>query len=728
MNLKDFLSNRDNPPELYWSLVLEPGWVQAGIWYIGDKVAEVISTSPPTPWEVETELVGATDTALSSAVQKLPEEYPEPSKTVFGVPSAWVTEGEITEEKIGIIKKLCADLSLTPVGFVVLPEAVAHLYKSEEGSPVSAIIMGLGKEALELSVFKMGNLAGSTTVARSVSLVDDVIEGLSRFESASPLPSRFIVFDGKGGELEEAKETLTQASWEGKVKFLHAPKVETLASDRKVLATSLAGANEIGDVSHINSKNEDLPVGALPEDHEIENVTAPEEGISPKDLGFAVGEDVSLKMPTEVKIPVAQPAAPPVMDSAMAAVPVPGRENYVQKTRNMMHGFSDKIFGRPKISGGKKPPGTFLGVSAAIVFLVFILAWWFLPKANIIIYVTPLSSQEEVNVVLSAGGVKDPENSVLAAEILTERVVGEKTGGVTGSKTVGDRAKGMVKIQNGTAFPINLPSGTVLLSSGNLKFNMDNSASVSAAISPSSPGTATVEVTAESIGAEYNLAKDEIFRVGNYPKAEVDGTSEEDFSGGSSRQIPAVDKNDTSGLLSQLTDELNASAKEKLSAKVTNGQILVGDLVSSEIISESFDRKIGDEADNLKLALTLEAKAVVVDKEELLEFARRKLENRVPDGFVLRDTQITFDFTFVDEEDGNFNYKVLIRANFLPQTDTEDIKKLIVGKTPNAAETYLARVPGFTRVAVVLKPRFPGFLGLIPRVKRNINVEIMAER
>ena len=226
MNLKDFLTNREHPPELYWSLVIEEGWIQAGVWYIGETAAEVVSISPGAAWSTEDELTGAVDAALSSAIQKLPENYKEPEKAVFGVSASWVKGGEITEEYLAKIKKLCTDLSLNPVGFVVLPEAIAHLCKSEEGSPLNAIIIGLASGKIEISVFKLGNLVGTTEVSRSVSLIEDVTEGLSRFEGAAPLPSRFIVYNGKEGELEEAKEALLQTPWEGieKVKFLHTPK------------------------------------------------------------------------------------------------------------------------------------------------------------------------------------------------------------------------------------------------------------------------------------------------------------------------------------------------------------------------------------------------------------------------------------------------------------------------------------------------------------------------
>ena len=735
MNLKDFLTNRDKPPELYWSLVLEDGWVQAGVWYIGTSAAEVVSTSAATPWEVEDELVGATDAALSSAVQKLPEEYPEPNKTVFGVPSSWVKNGEISETRLSIIKKICTDLSLNPVGFVVLPEAIAHLYKSVEGAPVNAIILGLGKDNLEIAVFKLGNLVGNTLVARSVSLIDDVIEGLSRFEGATPLPSRFILFNGKGGELEEAKETLIKHTWDDqeKVKFLHTPKAEILSSDQKVIATSLAGANEIGDVSTVSTQKSDDGVVTDEIPKEVENIVEPIDNVTPEDLGFSVGEDVSLNT-REIKEPVsARPVEVlqervPIVNTA----PIHNKNRtseYIQKTKNLFHSFSKKLFSGPKISGPrtKNPLMTF-----AVVFIIAIIGggiwWWFVPTANIVIYVTPKVLQEETTVAFNTEGQSDMASGTLPASIVSSEVSGDKTKAATGSKLVGDKAKGTVQIQNGTAFPISLTEGTLLISSGNLKFVVDNSASVSAALSPTSPGTTSIGVTASLIGAEYNLAKSEIFKVGNYPKAEVDATSTSDFTGGSSRQISAVSKEDAETLENQLKEELSVRAKDDLESKVDEGKLLVSDLVASNVTSKSFDHKVGEEATNLKLDLTLSAEAVVADRAKLIEYARNVFKDKIPSGFVLRDDQIKFDFEYVDKTDNNINYKVKVSANFLPQTNTDDIKNNILGKTEKVTNEYLSKIGGYVRAAIALKPKLPTYIRTMPHVKGNLSVEVVADK
>jgi len=83
----------------------------------------------------------------------LPEEFGEPQKTVFGLPNSWISEGQIKEEHLSKIKKICTELSLEPSGFVVISEAIAHLVKSEEGAPVNAVVLGIGKESLDFLKF-----------------------------------------------------------------------------------------------------------------------------------------------------------------------------------------------------------------------------------------------------------------------------------------------------------------------------------------------------------------------------------------------------------------------------------------------------------------------------------------------------------------------------------------------------------------------------------------------
>lgn len=713
MKFTDLLPiTKEEKKEFYWSLVIEPGWVQTGIWSITDGAAQVVSISPGAAWEVDDDLVNAADTALSAAIQNLPEEFGEPSKTVFGLPNSWVDKGEIKEEYLGKIKKICSELSLTPTGFVVVSEAIAHFLKSEEGAPANAVILGVGKETLEISVFQLGKLVGTSEVARSVSLAEDAIEGLARFSAKEPFPSRFLIYDGKEGQLEEAKQALLDANWDEdpNIKFLHTPKVEIVKPDQKILATSLAGASEIGQVSKV------LEVAADEEEEKIEeveaNIVTPQEEIKPEDLGFVVNEDVS-----RVQEPMPEFKEP----SKPVETPI--------RRRTPKFNFKKIFASFPKIPSMAGKNFLTLGILLGVLFILLFSAWWFVPSANISVFVSPKTLEEKVELSIdSKASSSDFSKGIVAGHVLTTEASGEKTISTSGTKLVGERAIGVVRVQNGLASPINLPTGTILAATNDLQFTTTKTSSVSAALSPSSPGIANVDVTAANIGAEYNLAKDESFKVGNYPKADVDAVSVDNFAGGSSRQITAVSAEDQERVENELTEELVRKAQESLSGQISVDEAFVESATTTTPTSREFSHKVGDEASSLKLSLAVSATGITLNNKELFEYAKGILGGKVPAGYVLTEDELDIDFEVVDENEGVYEVEARISVSLLPDINKEEIAQKISGKYPNLVEAFLTSIPGFTRADIRISPRLPGILRTLPHVAKRITVGVESEK
>lgn len=701
MDIKSLISKPKEKEEYFWALLLEPSWISSAVWLIEDGKVKVISTSPSTRWENDENLIEAVDASLSSCSQNLPEEIGEPSKTVFGVPSLWVEEGNIKEEHLVNLKKICQELSLEPSGFVVLPEAIAHFIKVKEESALSGVTVGISDENLDISVFNLGKLSGTTIVARSVSIEEDFLEGLNRLAvGQESFPPRILLYNQKEPELEEIKSKLGASEWEkiGDSGFLHTPKLEIIEPDNKILAVCLAGGSEMGEVTGIKTNLQindiDNDSGAIQKEEELEinktdeleNIREPK-GITPEDLGFVVGGSNGNDINSKKRLNVNLFRFPKF------------------KFKSLSINFSTT----------KKP--FIIGSFTLIAFFVigFVL-WWFLPKASVTVFVSPHKLEENIN--LETG----TDISVTNVDVT---VSGDKTKSTTGTKTVGEKAKGSVKVQNGTAFAINLPSGTVVMSSTDLKFITTKVASISGALSPSSPGTAIVDVEAGSIGSEYNLGKDEIFKVSNYPKAEVDATSTDNFTGGTSRQISAVSEGDRSTLLKELTDELIDEAKIKLKEQISLEDLLIDSSLKTEVKSEDFSNKLGDEASTIKLSLELNVIGSKVSRKDLTEVSRRQLEGKIPSGFTLHEDQILYDFSSTSDKT---KFEVIISVNLLPNIDPIEISKKIVGKYPNLAESYLGNVPGFIRAEFRIKPLLPGRLGTLPHLYKNISVEISAER
>jgi hypothetical protein len=697
MDIKSLINKTKEKKEYFWALLLEAQWISSAVWQIEGGKVEVISTSPSTRWENEENLIEAVDASLSSCTQNLPEDIGEPSKTVFGVPSLWVEGGNIKEEHLASLKKICQELSLEPSGFVVLPEAIAHFVKIKEESPLSGVTVGISNENLDISVFNLGKLIGTTIVARSVSVQEDLLEGLSRLAvNQESFPPRILLYNQKEPELEEIKSALESFEWGkiGESGFLHTPKLEIIEPDNKILAVCLAGGSEMEEVTGIktnlqieNLENNEvvdkIEESTFNKPEELENVSEPR-GITPEDLGFVVGggsgeikKKFNLKLP---KLPVFKFKKPTI--------------NFATNKR-------------PFIVGG---------ITLVTIFVIGFILWWFLPKASVTVFVSPKKLEERISLEFGTDiSVKDIAVSVSS----------DKTKSTTGTKTVGEKAKGSVKVQNGTAFAINLPSGTIITSATDLRFVTTKTASISGALSPSEPGTAVIDVEAGNIGSEYNLAKDEIFKVANYPKAEVDATSTNNFTGGTSRQISAVSENDRSTLLKDLTNELLDEAKTKLKEKISEEDLLIEPSLKVEVKNEDFSNKVGDEASTIKLSLELNAVGSTVSKKDLTSISKRQLEGKIPLGFVLHEDQILYDFSSTSDET---RFEVIISVNLLPNINPDEIAKKIVGKYPNLAESYLGNVPGFVRAEFRIKPLLPGKLGTLPHLYKNISVEISAER
>jgi hypothetical protein len=242
------------------------------------------------------------------------------------------------------------------------------------------------------------------------------------------------------------------------------------------------------------------------------------------------------------------------------------------------------------------------------------------------------------------------------------------------------------------------------------------------------PGTALVDVTAVDIGAEYNLAKGETFKIGNYPKAEVDAISSSDFSGGSSRQIAAVSAEDAKLLEKDLTNELLDKAKSNFLAGLTEDNLFVEEAMTATASSREFSSKVGDEASDLKLSLGLTVIGLSLDKTQLFDISKEYLKNKIPSGYVLENEQLTARFVLKKTKNNLYEFDVLLSADLLPEINEAEIAKNIAGKYPAIAESYLGNILGYGRTEIKRKPRFPGKLGTLPHVAKNISVELSAEK
>lgn len=213
------------------------------------------------------------DKTISQAEGALPDDV-QTQKTVFGVKESWVENARIKKEYLTKLKKLSEALGLSPIGFLVVPEAIAHLLSKEEGAPVSAILIELGKKSLTASLIRAGRVIETKSVHIEESPAKTTDQLLHTFTAAEVFPSRIIIFNEL--DYDHLVQDFLGYSWSKQLPFLHVPQITSLPKRFDARAILFGAATQMGlsmtirEATHLPIK--EVPTAPEPdeEDEEIE--------------------------------------------------------------------------------------------------------------------------------------------------------------------------------------------------------------------------------------------------------------------------------------------------------------------------------------------------------------------------------------------------------------------------------------------------------------------------
>ena len=718
------IRKQEEEKEYFFALLLEEGKAKSALWIVEGEVVKVLRRGEEQFWQTEEEILPAVDACLPPIY----EGEKEPSKIIFGIPFYWTENEGVDASKIELLKKICHEFDLTAIGFVVIPEAVVYHLKTIEGIPPTAILVGLGKKKITVTLVKLGKILGNEVVERSGNLGEDVVEGISRFLPQEVIPPRIILY---GEEGESEKEELMSFSWNNfpQLNFLHLPKVEVLPSDFDISSVALAGGREV-------KKEEGITITQLIKEEEKEQISEkmpaePEEEpfLEPKtppgEFGFVLEKDIA----QEASLPpgesvVSQPEETPAPEKSPVR-----RKIKLPKINFSFKNFFSKISFSFLFPRGLKKAG-FLAI-IVLIFLggVFFLAYWYLPKAEVILWVKPQIVEKNFTLKLDPKiSTPNQKELVLPAEEVKAVVAGQKKKTTTGTKLVGEPARGEVTIYNGTSAQKTFEGGTVLIGPAGIKFTLDEKvtvASQSGTAAEPVPGKAKAKVTAVVIGSEGNLAAGTEFSIANFSKSDYVAKNEEAFSGGTSREVQVVAKEDQEKLVEELTEELKGKAKEELEKKVPSGKKLVEESLAWKIEEKNFDKKVGEEGNELSLNLKISFTALIFSEKDFQQLAEEEIKKAIPPGFEYKPEETETKFTFKNiTKEGVAVFDAYFKASLFPILDLEAIKKNLAGKYPEIGKAYLGSLPQVDSYEAKIYPRFPGRLATFPWLAKNIKIEI----
>ena len=290
-------TKKDVELEHYFALNIGSEKLTAALWTIEGKELKILDIASDH-YSSQAEIASVADKLLD-AVLGIREV--EPQKILFGVPSHWLSDDNLKDEYLKILRSLVKDLELIPMAYVAVANALVNFLEKLEGVPTTAILAGFEENHITTTVVRAGKLDGVKIIQKGENSGVDLEKALLTFASVETLPSKILIYDSNSN-LESLKSQLLSYNWMSKLSFLHFPKIDILGSGIEIKSVCLAGASELNtDVTYSDKPLErlaDKPV--LIEEEEIKSEVKDKEEKVGGNFGFMVG-DVSKQAEKEKK-------------------------------------------------------------------------------------------------------------------------------------------------------------------------------------------------------------------------------------------------------------------------------------------------------------------------------------------------------------------------------------------------------------------------------------------
>lgn len=703
----------------------------------------VVCVGESQKWDIDKEsgfeeaVVSSADVCLSKIDVKQRREI---SKLVFMVSPFWTINSEkIIDSKQELLRKVCHRYGLKPSGFIVDDEAMIRHYASEDESLPSFISIFSGPEEFRISLIHLGKIRGRIKLDVDGRLTaQKVKEGLSQLDFDGVLPPQISVWGEVEEDFEEEMNNFPWVEKQGDL-FLHLPEVVILSWGEVARAYSTIINDRLTEEN--GEENRLKPIA----EKEFVSINF-EESESEKSLPFGFSNEDTFSQKAEVALD-----SEPMMKISQEVKQEPIISDYENKTSGIMTEektdsqsienvkrklFFNSMFSKIKFAGFFKfgPPPlkklkTRFLLTLGVVLFCFVAFNLFLSKTNIDIYVTPQLVKESLGVELKKGGSLSVSEKTIPSDI----VIAEKedSGSViaTGIRLIGEKASGKVTVYNRTDKQASFEKGTVISSLGGLEFSLEEEVKVASKTPDLVSGVdrwgeVEVAVVSVDIGGDYNLAKETTFTIKEEPENLYLAKNKSSFSGGTSREVLAVSKDDFNSLRKDLSSKIEEDVKAELLSQISDDDRMVEETLKIEVISFDTNKNIDDEGDYLEGTLKTSASVLVFSKNDINIFAQELLQGKLDSGLKMNQESFKFNFTPKSSDEGVSQGVLEVEGKAYPNIDKEGIRGATKGKRKEIAGEKIRSLPRVYRFQISSWPEIFDFWPLISFSPDNILINI----
>lgn len=694
------------------------------------------------------EFLDVLDKAIAHAEESLPTDV-QTHKTIFGVKETWVQDSKIKKEYLVKLKAVCDALELTPVGFIVMQEAIAHFLQQEEGAPVSAILVEVGKKDLEVCLLRAGRVLEIYPTPIKESVVHTVDAVLHHFQY-EVLPSRIILLES------EHHKGLSQAfithTWSRGLPFLHVPQITTLPKGFDAKAVIFGAAAQMGFEIVGNIADTAAITQSVPFEDAVLHKNAKGKIGEEKDMlythetfGFVKNADIINKEAQEINETASSAARSDSGDAEWTKEPeIREPENTSEQSGSFMEkvkqfplllptffrGISfpqshrlGAIFSHMPFSIRGKTKLVLIPPVLLAIFLLVVLFYIFGLKATVALSVKPNVIEQDATVALATTGATDFSQNTIGLKAIEVSEDGKVSAPATGKKETGTKAKGSITLLSSLRKEQTIPKGTAVTSSSGSIFTFDDDVKIASSSGLSNLISVKVAVTAKDIGKESNLPSGAKFTVSSFDTSEIEAKNDSAFSGGTKKEITVVSKADIDSLTEELPTTLQEKATEEMNKKISEKQKLLPLPAVTTVSKEDFSKKVGDEATTITLTGTVTYTGFVYTESDVEDFVKTQLKKNTQEKDATPEG-VSYEIKNIKQKDEAITATLQMKGFFLPKLDTKKVTDSISGKSFTEAKTTLSQLPQVTDSSITLHPSLPFIPSLLPRLSSNITLVI----
>ncbi len=354
-------------------------------------------------------------------------------------------------------------------------------------------------------------------------------------------------------------------------------------------------------------------------------------------------------------------------------------------------------------------------------------ALFIIPQAEITLVPSSTRLIVTLNVIADPEATKiDAVTAHVPATQITTIVRNLVTVPTTGKRGIPEsRASGNVIFVNQLNTPVTVGKGTAVRTTASgqaTRFILTEDVAVPAGIGAQAQG----RVEAVELGGGGNVPANFINEVEGVAALAVRVSNPEPLTGGGEKEVAAAASADRDTAREAIKPKLRESALQQLQAQLGPGEFVIAESLSGNILEETFDHEITEQADQLSLLMRVEYSALKVSSEDANRLVFTAMENQAPANYELIPEGLSFQrggAAAVEGSDTLFQFAMQGVGYAAADLNIGQATRRILGKSLAEARDVLKQaLPLKNDPVIVIKPDwFPWLPWLGIRIQTTVD-------